>query len=100
MDMSVSVYERRPDRWALLSLRHSEQLARAGYGEHPGRIKLASWLFLQRQQECYMNTKIKPAVIMAVLSMLSATRHAAPIAKPERVSTRWAFRMSRLSVRF
>lgn len=47
-----------------------------------------------------MNTKIKPAVIMAVLSMLSATRHAAPIAKPERVSTRWAFRMSRLYVRF
>lgn len=44
--------------------------------------------------------RIKPAVVMAVLSMLSTARFNASPAKPERWSTRWAFKMSRLSVRF
>lgn len=47
-----------------------------------------------------MNTKIKPAVVMAVLSMLSATRRMSEPAKPERVATRWAFRMRRLTINF
>lgn len=44
--------------------------------------------------------RVKPAVVMAVLSMLSATRRVAESAKPERVSTRWAFRLNRLHVNF
>lgn len=43
---------------------------------------------------------INRKLVMAVLSALSATRRESSTAVPERVSTRWAFKLNRLYVNF
>lgn len=43
---------------------------------------------------------INRKLVMAVLSVLSTTRRLSSTAAPERVATKWAFKLNRLHVNF